>query len=89
MSARWHGTGPRSLLLVKLLQLGTELSSGEVGALLGTRSVKGIGAALSGMRDILFAAGIRMDEVAIRRTVWGRSVWTGGPRIRQAMLVVG
>ena len=60
----------------------------EVGALLGTRSVKGIGAALSGTRDTLSAAGIRMDEAAIRRTVRGRSVWTGGPRIRQEMHVL-
>ena len=29
-----------------------------------------------------------MDEAAIRRTVRGRSVWTGGPRIRQAMHVL-
>ena len=72
-------------LLVKLLEAGTELSSGEVGALLGTRSVKGIGAALSGTRDTLSAAGIRMDEAAIRRTVRGRSVWTGGLRIRQGL----
>ena len=75
-------------LLVRLSEAGTELSSGEVGALLGTRSVKGIGAALSGTRDTLFAAGIRMDEAAIRRTVRGRSVWTGGPRIRQAIHVL-
>ena len=68
--------------------LGTRSVSGEVGALLGTRSVKGIGAALSGTRDTLFAAGIRMDEAAIRRTVRGRSVWTGGPRIRQAIHVL-
>ena len=47
-----------------------------------------IGAALSGTRDTLFAAGIRMDEAAIRRTVRGRSVWTGGPRIRQAIHVL-
>ena len=75
-------------LLVRLSEAGTELSSGEVGAVLGTRSVKGIGAALSGTRDTLFAAGIRMDEAAIRRTVRGRSVWTDGPRIRQAMHVL-
>ena len=75
-------------LLVRLSEAGPELSSGEVGALLGTRSVKGIGAALSGTRDTLFAAGIRMDEAAIRRTVRGRSVWTGGPRIRQAIHVL-
>ena len=60
----------------------------EVAALLGTRNVKGIGAALSGTRNTLCAAGIRMDEAAIRRTVRGRSVWTGGPRIRQAMHVL-
>ena len=75
-------------LLVRLSEAGTELSSGEVGALLRTRSVKGIGAALSGTRDTLFAAGIRMDEAAIRRTVRGRSVWTGGPRSRQAIHVL-
>ena len=60
----------------------------EVAALLGTRNVKGIGAALSGTRNTLSAAGIRMDEAAIRLTVRGRSVWTGGPRIRQAMHVL-
>ena len=60
----------------------------EVAALLGTRNVKGIGAALSGTRNTLSAAGIRMDEAAIRRTVRGRSVWTGGARIRQAMHVL-
>ena len=75
-------------LLARLSEAGTALSSAEVGALLGTRNVKGIGAALSGTRDTLFAAGIRMDEAAIRRTVRGRSVWTGGPRIRQAMHVL-
>ena len=75
-------------VFARLSEDGTELSSAEVGALLGTRSVKGIGAALSGTRDTLFAAGIRMDEAAIHRTVRGRSVWTGGPRIRQAMHVL-
>ena len=84
MARYWAGLP----LLVRLSEAGTELSSGEVGALLGTRSVKGIGAALSGTRDTLFAAGIRMDEAAIRRTVRGRSVWTGGPRIRQAIHVL-
>ena len=86
--ARWHRYWAGLPLLVRLSEAGTELSSGDVGALLGTRSVKGIGAALSGTRDTLFAAGIRMDEAAIRRTVRGRSVWTGGPRIRQAIHVL-
>ena len=71
-------------LLARLSETGTELSSAEVGALLGTRSVKGIGAALSGTRDTLFAAGIRLDEAAVR----GRSIWTAGPRIRQAIHVL-
>ena len=75
-------------LLARLSDAGTKLWSMEVGALLGRRSVKGIGAALSGTRDTLSAAGIRMDEAAIRRTVRGRSVWTGGPRIRQAIHVL-
>ena len=75
-------------VLARLSEAGTELLSGEIGTLLGTRSVKGIGAALSGTRDTLFAAGIRMEEAAIRRTVRGRSVWTCGPRIRQAMHVL-
>ena len=75
-------------LLVRLSEAGTELSSGEVGALLGARSVKGIGAALSGTRDTLFAAGIRMDEAAVRRTVRDRSVWASGLRIHQAMHVL-
>ena len=84
MARYWAGLS----LLVRLSEAGTELSSGKVGALLGTRSVKGIGAALSGTRDTLFAAGIRMDEAAIRRSVRGRSVWTGGPRSRQAIHVL-
>ena len=75
-------------LLARLSEAGTELSSMEVAALLATRNVKGIGAAFSGTRNTLSAAGIRMDEAAIRRTVRGRSVWTGGPRIRQAMHVL-
>ena len=53
MARYWAGLP----LLVRLSEAGTELSSGDVGALLGTRSVKGIGAALSGTRDTLFAAG--------------------------------
>ena len=84
MARYWAGLP----LLARLSEAGTALSSAEVGALLGTRNVKGIGAALSGTRDTLFAAGIRMDEAAIRRTVRGRSVWTGGPRIRQVMHVL-
>ena len=58
----------------RLSEAGTELSCGKVGGLLGTRSAKGIGAPLFRTRDTLFAAGIRMDEAAMRRTVGGRNV---------------
>jgi len=75
-------------VLDRLAEPGAELSSGEVGALLGTKSVKGIGAALSGSRNTLFGAGIRMEEAAVRRAVGGRSVWTAGQRIRQAIHVL-
>ena len=75
-------------LLDRLAQDGTELSSEDVCAMLGTRSVKGIGAALSGTRQTLRAAGIRMEEAAARRTVRGQSIWGAGPRIRQAMHVL-
>ena len=75
-------------VFVRLVEDGTELSSPEVAALLQTRSVKGIGASLSGTRRTLSAEGIRMDEAVVRRTVRGRSVWKGGPRIRQAIHVL-
>ena len=75
-------------LLVRLSDPGTELSSAEVAGILGTRSVKGIGSVLTGTRRTLYRAGIRMDEAASRRTVRGRSVWTAGPRIRQAVHVL-
>ena len=38
--------------------------------------------------SISVCSGIRMDEAAIRRTVRGRSVWTGGPQSRQAIHVL-
>ena len=76
----WSGLA----ILERLSETGTELTSVEAAALLGTRSVKGIGAALSGTRWSLGEAGIRLDEAVRRRTVRGRSIWTAGPRIRQA-----
>ena len=48
-------------VLARLSEAGTEISSGEVGALLGKWSVKGVGAAPSGTRNTLFAAGIEME----------------------------
>ena len=41
--------------------------------MLGTRSVKGIGAALSQTRQSLEEAGIRLDEVLCKRTAGGRT----------------
>ena len=76
-------------LLIRLSEPGAELSSAEVAAIVGTRSVKGIGSVLSGTRRTLSRSGIRMDEAAARRTVRGRRVWTAGPRIRQALHVLG
>ena len=76
----WSGLA----ILERLSEAGTELTSEEAAAFLGTRSVKGIGAALSRTRLSLGEAGIRLDETVRRRTVRGRSVWTAGPRIRQA-----
>ena len=75
----WSGLA----ILERLSETGTELTSEEAATLLGTRSVKGIGAALSGTRLSLGEAGIRLDEAVRRRTVRGRSIWTAGPRIRQ------
>ena len=80
----WAGLG----ILDRLSEPGTALTSEEVRDILGTRSVKGIGAALSGTRRSLHQAGIRLDEAVSRKTVRGRSVWTSGPRIRQARNVL-
>ena len=60
------------------------LTNEEVRAILGARSVKGIGAALSGTRLSLGQEGVRLDEALVRRQVRGRSLWSAGPRIRQA-----
>lgn len=79
-SMYWSGLA----ILDRLSETGTGLTSEEVGALLGTRSVKGIGSALSGTKTSLAQVGIRLDEAVSRRSVRGRTVWTRGPRIRQA-----
>ena len=76
----WAGLG----LLERLSEIGAALTSEDVHASLGTRSVKGIGAALSGTRDSLGESGIRLDEAVRRRQVRGRTIWTAGPRLRQA-----
>lgn len=79
-SMYWSGLA----LLERLSGTEAGLTSGEVGALLGTRSAKGIGSALSGTKTSLAEAGIRFDEAVSRRSVRGRTVWSRGPRVRQA-----
>ena len=77
----WSGLA----ILERISESGTGLTSEEVRAILGTRSVKGIGAALSGTNCSLSEAGIRLDEAVQRRSMRGRTVRIPGPRIRQAM----
>ena len=83
-SSYWAGLG----ILDRLSEPGAVLTSEDVRDILGTRGVKGIGAALSGTRQSLRQAGIRLDEAITRKTVRRRSVWTSGPRIRQARHVL-
>ena len=64
------------------------LTSAEVAAILGLRSVKGIGRSLLQTRESLMLAGIRFDEAVHRRSVSGRTEWFPGPRIRQARHVL-
>ena len=60
---------------------GTALTSEEVAAILGVRSVKGIGSALSGTRSSLGEAGIRLNETsAVTRGTDTRS----GPQVRES-----
>ena len=80
----WAGLG----ILDRLSKPGAALTSEDLRDILGTKSVKGIGAALSGTRQKLHQAGIRLDEAISRKTVRRRSVWTSGPRIRQARHVL-
>ena len=71
-------------ILDHLASNGATLGSEEVREMLGARSTKGIGAALSHTRWSLECEGIRLDEALRRRTVGGRSAWSAGPRIAQA-----
>ena len=75
-------------LLERLSETGSALAGREVADLLGTGSVKGIGGALSGTRASLEEAGIRFDEAVERHARRGRSLWTAGPRLRQARHVL-
>lgn len=75
-------------VLERLSEAGAEISSEEIGVILGTKNVKGVGSALRQTRSTLSGAGIRFDEAVSKRSVRGRTVWTAGPRIRQAMHVL-
>ena len=75
-------------ILERLGKNSAPLSSEEVRAMLGTRSVKGIGAAFSRTRQSLEEAGIQLDEVLCKRTVRGRTAWCAGPRIAQGRHVL-
>lgn len=75
-------------VLERLSKTGADVSSEEIGAILGTKNVKGIGSALRQTRNTLDGAGIRFDETVSRRSVRRRTVWSGGPRIRQAIHVL-
>ncbi len=76
----WSGLA----ILERLSEIGTALTSEEVATILGVRSVKGIGSALSGTRSSLGEAGIRLNEAVRRHSGHGYTAWTAGPRIRQA-----
>ena len=80
MARYWSGLA----ILERLSETGAGLASEEVAAILGARSVKGIGSALSGTRSSLGEVGIRLDEAVHRRAVRGYTLWTAGPRVRQA-----
>ena len=85
---QWAGYWIGLDILERLADGGTGLTSAEVAAILGVRSVKGIGRALSRTRHSLSQAGIRFDEAVRRRVVRGRTEWSAGPRIRQARHVL-
>ena len=85
---QWAGYWIGLDILERLSDGGTGLTSAEVAAILGVRSVKGIGQALSRTRHSLSQAGIRFDEAVRRRIVSGRTEWSPGPRIRQARHVL-
>ena len=84
LAGYWRGL----VIFDRLSESPPGLTSAEVAALLGTRSVKGIGRSLSQTRESLALAGIRFDEAVHRRLVRGRTAWFAGPRIRQARQVL-
>ena len=80
----WSGLA----ILERLLETGSELTSEQVGTILGTKNVKGIGSALRQTKFTLSCSGIRLDEAVSKRSVHGRTIWVRGPRIEQAVHVL-
>ena len=84
LAGYWRGLR----VLERLADGAPGLASTEVAAILGLRSVKGIGRSLLQTRESLALSGIRFDEAVHRRSVSGRTEWFAGPRIRQARHVL-
>ncbi len=80
----WAGLGA----LERMVETGAALTTEELSAILGTKNVRGVGAALSSTRFTLRQSGIRFDEAVTKRSVRGRTLWSPGPRIRQALHVL-
>lgn len=80
VSAYWSALA----ILEKLLDGESVLTSEQVSVILKTRNTKGIGSALRSTKYSLANVGIRLDEAISKRSVRGRTIWTAGPRIRQA-----
>lgn len=80
----WAGLGA----LERMVETGSALTTEELSAVLGTKNVRGVGAALSSTRFTLKQSGIRFDEAVTKKKVRGRTLWSPGPRIHQAIHVL-
>ena len=80
----WAGLG----VLERMLETGSALTTEELSAILGTKNSRGVGAALSSTRFTLKQSGIRFDEAVTKQKVRRRTLWSQGPRIRQAIHVL-
>ena len=80
----WAGLGA----LERMVETGSPLTTEELSAILGTKKVQGVGAALSSTRFTLKRSGIGFDEAVTKKKVRGRTLWSPGPRIHQAIHVL-
>lgn len=80
----WAGLG----VLERMLETGSTLTTEQLSTILGTKKVQGVGAALASTRFTLKQSGIRFDEAVTKQKVRGRTLWSQGPRIRQAIHVL-